>query len=600
MKLCFANHLAWCQRWKIVVMALVAACFCWGWVASAATLSASLDRDSMTLEDTATLTLTFQDGAPDIPPSFRNIPGLTISYAGASSQTSFSIIGANTQKSISTTYQYEITAQRPGAYTIPALSVEVDGARLESQPLSLAVSRPTAPTSDQAVFVKLALSKKQMYVGEMATAELQIWLRDDIQHFGNLQLPAMPSDGFNVGKMSARSNYRAQLNNRVYTVVPVAIAITAIKSGTLTIGPLNAQFTIVLPYSNQQNMDPLQRFFNQGERKDISLNTETYTVQGLKLPPNPPAGFNGAVGKFQMAVTEGPATVSAGDPITVHVRIEGRGTLDSVKLPDFSAWNGFKTYPASAKTDATDQLGLEGVKNFEEIITPQNADVREIPAFSFTYFDPNQQKYETLSQAAMPITVRAAGAMPVPSVPATKPAGQENTATQSDLLPVKQNLGRLIASGTPLLARPAFLTLQSAPVLAFLAALLWRRHTDNLANNPKLRRKRLVAQLMGSGLVDLRKFAGANDSEQFFATLFRLLQEQLGERLDCPASAITEAAVDERLIALNAPAQTLAGLRELFQLCNQARYAPVRDPQELAAVAAKFETVTREIQALKA
>jgi hypothetical protein len=284
----------------------------------------------------------------------------------------------------------------------------------------------------------------------------------------------------------------------------------------------------------------------------------------------------------------------------VHVRIEGRGTLDSVKLPDFSAWNGFKTYPASAKTDATDQLGLEGVKNFEEIITPQNADVREIPAFSFTYFDPNQQKYETLSQAAMPITVRAAGAMPVPSVPATKPAGQENTAAQSDLLPAKQNLGRLIASGAPLLVRPAFLTLQSVPVLAFLAALLWRRHTDNLANNPKLRRKRLVAQLMGSGLADLRKFAGANDSEQFFATLFRLLQEQLGERLDCPASAITEAAVDERLIALNAPAQTLAGLRELFQLCNQARYAPVRDPQELAAVAAKFETVTREIQALKA
>jgi hypothetical protein len=120
-----------------------------------------------------------------------------------------------------------------------------------------------------------------------------------------------------------------------------------------------------------------------------------------------------------------------------------------------------------------------------------------------------------------------------------------------------------------------------------------------LANNPRLRRQRQVAQLIRDGLVELRKFAADNHSEQFFATLFRLLQEQLGERLDCPASAITESVVDERLGALGTPAATLAALRELFQSCNQARYAPVRDRQELAAVAGKFETVARELQSLK-
>ena len=105
---------------------------------------------------------------------------------------------------------------------------------------------------------------------------------------------------------------------------------------------------------------------------------------------------------------------------------------------------------------------------------------------------------------------------------------------------------------------------------------------------------------MRAGLADLRTSAAGNNSEQFFATLFHLLQEQLGERLDCPASAITESVVDDRLPALAAPVPVLASLRELFQLCNQARYAPVRDPQELAAVAGKFETVIRELQALKA
>ncbi len=57
--------------------------------------------------------------------------------------------------------------------------------------------------------------------------------------------------------------------------------------------------------------------------------------------------------------------------------------------------------------------------------------------------------------------------------------------------------------------------------------------------------------------------------------------------------------MDDRLATLKAQPATLAALRELFQLCNQARYAPVRDPQELAAVAAKFETAARELQALK-
>jgi len=35
--------------------------------------------------------------------------------------------------------------------------------------------------------------------------------------------------------------------------------------------------------------------------------------------------------------------------------------------------------------------------------------------------------------------------------------------------------------------------------------------------------------------------------EAFFATLFRLLQEQLGERLELPASSITEAVIEEHL-----------------------------------------------------
>ena len=140
--------------------------------------------------------------------------------------------------------------------------------------------------------------------------------------------------------------------------------------------------------------------------------------------------------------------------------------------------------------------------------------------------------------------------------------------------------------------------MQSLPVLAFLAAFVWRKRTDNLANNPRLRRQRAVAQIISHGLTELKTFAAKNQPDEFFATLFRLLQEQLGERLDCPASAITENVIEEQPVLRNAPPATRDGLRELFQLCNQARYAPVRGTSELNSVAAQFQKVVVELQDL--
>jgi len=199
----------------------------------------------------------------------------------------------------------------------------------------------------------------------------------------------------------------------------------------------------------------------------------------------------------------------------------------------------------------------------------------------------------------VPLTIKAAGTSPMPTLAATKTAAPENQTPQ-DILPIKENLGTLTPNKTPLVVQPAFLAAQSVPVLAFLAAFIWRKRTNNLANNPRLRRQRAVAQLVRDGLNDLKKFAAENKSDEFFALLFRLLQEQLGERLDCPASAITENVIEEHPALRGAAKATSDGLRELFQLCNQARYAPVRGTSELNSVVAKFEKAVGELQEVKA
>jgi len=94
--------------------------------------------------------------------------------------------------------------------------------------------------------------------------------------------------------------------------------------------------------------------------------------------------------------------------------------------------------------------------------------------------------------------------------------------------------------------------------------------------------------------------AAEKNSDEFFATLFRLLQEQLGERLDLPASAITEAVIDERLRPRGVNGETLASLHELFQTCNLARYAPIKSSQELAAIIPKLEAALNQLRGWKA
>jgi hypothetical protein len=505
---------------------------------------------------------------------------------------------ANGQQSAVYTYTISLEPTRAGEFVIPPITATADGQVLTSQPLKLKVAAsdpattPPADNANKMAFLWVVLPKTNLYINEPVVAEFRVYLRSDVRRSDNLQQFAPEGNGLTFGPLVQGQRYSRRVGNASFTVVPLSVAITPVKAGTVSINPMNA--TIVL-----NNRDLMESIWGEGGNPvQTTLTSPRMDLQVSPLPTeNVPPGFAGAVGSYTMAVTAGPTNVVAGDPITLRIQISGQGALDSVTLPEQPGWENFKAYPPTAKVNTTDQFGLEGSKTFEEIVTPQNTDVRALPPIAFSFFDPEQKKYRTLTQPAMPLVVRAANPGTMPALAAN--THSENSKPTADVVPIKQHLGVVAEIKPPLIQQPWFLALQGVPALALLSSVVWRKRKENLANNPRLRRQRQVAQVVREGLEELRSLAAQNKSDEFFATVFRLLQEQLGERLDLPASAITEAVIDERLRPRGVSADTLTSLHELFQACNLARYAPIQSSQELAAIIPKLEMVLNQLRDLK-
>jgi hypothetical protein len=554
----------------------------------AATFTASVDRSSFAVGESATLSLTFEGGWPQRIPNFAVPPNLVLQSAGRSQK----LIMEDGETRSSVSLNFQVTAGQPGDYVIPAITVQVGNESLTSQPIHLKVTKATSPTG--LAFLKLVPGKDSVYLGEMFPVEVQLYLgaRQD-----SLQMPQLEGDGFVFSKMPQPTQSTAQIGNQIYTVATFRVTAVGVKTGNLTLGPAQCSLILHVPM-NTRTRSLFDDFFGGVQRKPVTLTSEQQTITVLPLPKEGrPLSFNGAVGSFSFHVQATPTNLTAGDPITLKVQVTGQGNLESLPFPAGTDWPDFKLYPPTSKSDLPDSPGLPGVKTFERVVIPENPDVKQVPGISWSYFDPDQKAYRTLASAPIPLSVQP-GKVTQPTVLAgAKQAQEESPAPARDIVHVKPYLGALSSLQPPLFLRPWFVALQGVPLLAWFSALLWRKRRDQLENNPRLRRRAQVAEAVRKGRKELASLAEANESEQFFATVFRLLQEQLGEKLNLPASAITEAVLDERLRG-RAPDELINRLHDLFQACNQARYAPQSSRQELQAILPRVDQALAELRAL--
>ncbi len=394
--------------------------------ARAATVTATLDPADISLGDTTQLTVTVTGSQESV--QMPSVPGLDINSVAQSNQ--IEVINGSVTINSSTTYT--VTAEHEGTFTIPA--IRAGGA--SSQPIRLHVGQGSggavnaqalpppnvapAPNSGPVVmpapgsvpspnrapltaqtqygWVQLVMPKRELYLGELVPVEVKAYIRDGVPVQG-IGLPQFSGDGVALGQLD---NKPAQGNEvvggRSYGVLTWHSAIAAAKTGDFALSLKMPLQIVVPPQMPQMDADDFNSFFRNafaamGQRKDVNLTNSGDTVRVLPLPAaNRPADFSGAVGHFDIEAGATPTQVNAGDPITLRLRVTGRGNFDRVNSGMLAPDANWKTYSPKSSFEPADSVGYEGTKTFEQPVIPNDGSVTSIPSVRFSFFDPEMRQ----------------------------------------------------------------------------------------------------------------------------------------------------------------------------------------------------------------
>jgi hypothetical protein len=524
--------------------------------------------------------------------------------AVAQSQRIESINGVS---SASATVTYQVIPQEPGVFTIPGaapgsspvvLTVNPSSGRVAaapngSAPLAAPSARPstlpagsTRVTANGTAFVRLRLSKHELYVGETIPVDIQVGMRDGFVASLN-GLPTLNGDAFTLDKLSSQPQRAEEtIDGQPYTVLTWHSALAAVKPGELALTietPLTVRMrTAARPDAGllgEGDIDDLfndpmiQNFFGASTEKDITVASAPTEFTVLALPAHDrPADFSGAVGDFSISSNVSDEKVAAGDPVTLRLRISGTGNFDRVTSPMLHNVEHWKTYSPTAKFTPEDDIGNRGEKTFEQPLIATQAGTQSLPALTFSWFDPNSRRYVVARTSPLNVAITAGtpasqGSSTAAVAPASSnrisasPAGDRD---DQGLRPDHVDIGSTTASLMPHYYQPAYIAVPSLLLAAFSGAWFWmrRREQITLAESAKANEFPQTESLLAS--MDEARTAG--DTTLFFKSARLALRGALASQWQVDPASITLADVEARLGASSATAR-------VFKLADEAAYA---------------------------
>ena len=333
----------------------------------------------------------------------------------------------------------------------------------------------------------------------------------------------------------------------------------------------------------------VQDFGGAVRQREVTLRDQPARVTVTPVPAPAPAGYAGAVGTFHATSNLSSGPFRVGEPITLTLRVDGRGSFDRLSTAGLPRTENLSTYPPTATFTAGNQPTV-GSKLFKQTLVPRKAGGLEIPAVTLVTFEPQRHRYVAQRTRPYSVTIEpatdaqpetasgAAGAHPgAPAARGTNNGGSLADSPVKSLIPaIRQDwfwwVGGALVGG--------------AALASLLGSTGFRRRASRALG--RLDRRRVLTQTRRR----MDAAVAAGDAAALFGAAREGLQVCLGKAWSMPPAAISAADVERRL---GAGGQRV---RDIFARADACAYGKSGRPPA-GALEQWRDAAARELDALK-
>ena len=528
----------------------------------------------------------FDTEVPQITP-----PENFILMYGPSVSTQTSIV--NNVVAIFRGFTYSFSPTETGIFELGPATLEYKGKVYTSNSVKIEVVKRTPFEGDvdadterskridinKRIFVELETDKKEAYIYEQIVESFKLFFQKGLP-IDDLDYVAASTKSFLAEKLGEERRYEEVRDGILYNVIELRTALFPLVSGNIEIPPAKFNCNIVIRQQGYRS-SIFDEFSGRGGQKyPVERSTDSVKLKIKPLPESDkPDNFAGTVGRFTMDVLAKPTEVKVGDPITLSINIRGKGNIQTIGEPVLAPGDekDFKIYPAETDTTITDRGdGIKGEKLFSKVVEPQHEDIDMIPAISFSYFDPELEKYMTITHNPIPIVVEHSEVeIPIrfSLEDAEKVKGQVKILTK-DILPIMSDLYSFKNQGFAIYNRPLFLAfIFLTPILVVIACVYVQRHRELLQTDVGYARKRRALSRAKKQLSNARRLVQLDNPSEFYSRLAKTVMEHIADKLNLAPASITSDNISGILENRGVSHDVIKELKECLESCDYGRFS---------------------------
>ena len=543
-----------------------------------------------------------------------NMPDFDV-YSGPNQSTSVQIMNGSMNQTIS--YSYMIAARKEGKFTIGAAGATVNNAKAESNPITIEVIKGTAPqkqqqqqndpfasmfnnnpnaqqqqqqpqkteVSNEDVFVRTYVNKKQCYLGEQITVTQKVYSRLNLRGFQNFKPPGY--DGFWAKDEERKGQIQLAVENfdgiNYYVAEFMKTYLFPQRTGKLTVNSI--EIDCVVRQQTKKAQSVFDQFFGGGYQDVVvKIKSKPITIDALSLPEKGrPENFSGAVGKFNFKAELNHKKVKANEGLNLKVYVSGTGNINLAETPKINFPEGFETYEPKISENISTTGGISGSKTYDYLVIPRKAGEFILKDLDFSYFDTEKKQYIKIPSPELKITVEAADPNSTNSAQVYN-SKNEIAEQENDIRYIKTGDLKLKAIDEDFFGSWKHYTLLFATLLLFVGTLVARNYFIKTNSNLIAVKERKAARLARKQLAAAEKLKNENKQDEFYNEVLSALNLYVSHKMNIAVADLSKSTITLTLTNKNVGQVTINKLINTLNDCEYARYAPATAEKDLNLV----------------